>query len=295
MRLVPFPGQVRANNSIIITLKTREQYTYVHSSCQYGHAMVGLRLLWWLCHLALVLPSSSSKTRIVGGKETTISEVPYLVYLRQNGYFICGGSLISSRAVLSAAHCVYGSQPEGFTVHAGASRLDQEAPVVRNVVMFHTSPSYSATNFDMDVALLQLQEVVVLTPGKVATISPCRNPPEGNAYARISGWGVTRENNREPAEQVRTTMVRVLPGAECKISYSGYGQLSDSMLCAAVRGLRDSCSGDSGGPLVYRGQVCGIVSWGFGCARPSFPGVYTNVASERVHEFIEQTLRRIGS
>ncbi|EDW93234.1 trypsin beta [Drosophila yakuba] len=257
--------------------------------------MVGLWLLWWLCLLALVFPSSSSQTRIVGGKETTISEVPYLVYLRQSGNFICGGSLISTRVVLSAAHCVYGSQPDDYTIHAGASRLDEDAPVVRNVAMFHTSPSYSATNFDMDVALLALQEAVFLIPGQVTTISPCRNPPEGNSYARISGWGVTRENNRQPAEQVRTAMVRVLPGAECKLSYSGYGQLSDSMLCAAVRGIRDSCSGDSGGPLVYRGQVCGIVSWGFGCARPAFPGVYTNVASGRVHDFIEQTLRRIGN
>ncbi|EDV50742.1 seminase [Drosophila erecta] len=257
--------------------------------------MVGLWLLWWLCHLAFVVPSSSSRTRIVGGKETTISEVPYLVYLRQNGHFICGGSLISTTVVLSAAHCVYGSQPVDFTIHAGASRLEQEAPVARNVAMFHTSPSYSSTNFDMDVALLELQEAALLIHGKVATISPCRNPPEGNAYARISGWGVTRENDRDPAEQVRTATVRVLPGAECKLSYAGVGQLSDSMLCAAVRGLRDSCSGDSGGPLVYRGQVCGIVSWGFGCARPSFPGVYTNVASGRVRDFIEQTLRRIGN
>jgi len=154
--------------------------------------MAGLWLLWWLCQLTL---GSSSQTRIVGGKETTISQVPYLVNLRQNGYFICGGSLISTSVVLSAAHCVYGSQPEDCTIHAGASRLDEDAPVVRNIAMFHTSPSYSATNFDMDVALLQLQEPVLLIQGKVATITPCRKAPEANAYARISGWGVTRENN----------------------------------------------------------------------------------------------------
>nr|XP_036672325.1 LOW QUALITY PROTEIN: transmembrane protease serine 9-like [Drosophila suzukii] len=272
------------------SLSLSKLYSNIHSSYQSGHAMAGLWLLWWLCQLTF---GSSSQTRIVGGKETTISQVPYLVNLRQNGYFICGGSLISTSVVLSAAHCVYGSQPEDYTIHAGASRLDEGAPVVRNIAMFHTSPSYSATNFDMDVALLQLQEPVLLIPGKVATITPCRNAPEANAYARISGWGVTRENNRDPAEQVRTAMVRVLPGAECQLSYSVFAQLSDSMLCAAVRGVRDSCSGDSGGPLVYRGQVCGIVSWGFGCARPAFPGVYTNVASGRVYAFIEQTLQRI--
>ncbi|XP_043063745.1 trypsin alpha-3 [Drosophila ficusphila] len=255
--------------------------------------MVGVWVLWWLCQITFVFPSLSSKSRIVGGVETSIDQVPYLVYIRQSGFFICGGSLISTSVVLSAAHCVHGSQPEKFTIHAGASRLNEDAPVIRSVAMFHTSPSYSSTNFDMDVALLLLQEPVSLIPGKVATITPCRNSPEANAYARISGWGVTRENNRDPAEQVRTAMVRVLSSTECQLSYGVAAQLTDSMLCAAVRGLRDSCSGDSGGPLVYRGQVCGIVSWGFGCASPLFPGVYTNVASRRVHDFIENTLIKI--
>lgn len=259
--------------------------------------MAGLwLLLWWLCQLSFATTLiSASKTRIVGGQQTTIGQVPYLVYLRQGSLFICGGSLISTSVVLSAAHCVYGARPEEYTIHAGASRLDEDAPVVRSVASFHISPSYSGSSFDMDVALLKLGEAVRLIPGQVATIARCRNPPEANSYARISGWGVTRENNRNPAAQVRTAMVRVLPSAECRRSYAGVAQLSDSMLCAAVRGLRDSCSGDSGGPLVYRGQVCGIVSWGFGCARLAFPGVYTNVASGRVKAFIEETLRRIGN
>ncbi|XP_017029590.1 seminase [Drosophila kikkawai] len=251
-------------------------------------------LLWCLLQLTFVFTISASKTRIVGGQETTIDQVPYLVYMRQGGFFICGGSLISIRIVLSAAHCVSGARPEEYMIYAGASRLDEEAPVSRRVASFHISPSYSGSNFDMDVALLKLGEAVHLMPGKVAIIARCTNPPEANSYARISGWGVTRENNRNPAAQVRAAMVRILPIEECRRSYAGVAQLSDSMLCAAIRGLRDSCSGDSGGPLVYRGQVCGIVSWGFGCARLAFPGVYTNVASSRVRTFIEETLRRIG-
>ncbi|XP_034121594.1 seminase [Drosophila guanche] len=248
-----------------------------------------------LCIVQTAMAFASSGPRIVGGKETSIAQLPYLVYLRQGGFFLCGGSLLSPTVVLSAAHCVYGAQPEDYTVHAGASRLDEAAPVVRGVASFRLAPSYSPTNFDMDVAMLLLKEPVPLSDGRVATIAACRNPPESNAYARISGWGVTRENNREPAVQVRTAMVRMLSAAECRLSYAGMAKLSDSMICASVRGLRDSCSGDSGGPLVYRGQVCGIVSWGFGCARLAYPGVYTSVASARVRSFIEKTLQEIGS
>lgn len=252
--------------------------------------MYCLRLFQLLC---LLHCSIASKPRIVGGQQTRIEQLPYLVYLRQRGSFICGGSLISPSCVLSAAHCVYAAQPQDYTVHAGASRLDEEAAVVRAVAAFHISAQYAPTNFDMDVAILQLAEQVPL--GRISTIATCHSPPAANAYVRISGWGVTHEGAPDPAAQVRSTLVRVLSHSECQLAYAGQAQLSDSMLCAAIRGLRDSCSGDSGGPLVYRGQLCGIVSWGFGCARVAYPGVYTSMASRRVQSFIEQTLAKVKS
>ncbi|EDV96354.1 trypsin-1 [Drosophila grimshawi] len=253
-------------------------------------------MIWlWLCYALLCVLDAAGGQRIVGGQETSIRQVPYLVYLRQGGKFICGGSLLSPSCVLSAAHCVYGAEAKDYTVHAGASRLEAAAPVVRNVAQFHIAPSYDPGNFDMDVAILQLSSRIHLSAGQVTTIAPCRTAPGSNAYVRISGWGVRNEESREPAAQVRTTLVRVVPQRECQQAYAGQAQISDSMLCAAVRGIRDSCSGDSGGPLVYRGEVCGIVSWGFGCARAAYPGVYTNVASNRVRNFVDQTLRKLRS
>ncbi|XP_042859474.1 trypsin-1-like [Penaeus japonicus] len=76
--------------------------------------------------------------------------------------------------------------------------------------------------------------------------------------------------------------VPIVSDAECRDAY-GQNDVDDSMICAGLpEGGKDSCQGDSGGPLVCSdtgsAYLAGIVSWGYGCARPGYPGVYTEVA-----------------
>ena len=73
--------------------------------------------------------------------------------------------------------------------------------------------------------------------------------------------------------------VPVVSDEECNVSYSGTNEIQDSMICAGLpEGGKDSCQGDSGGPFVCGEDVSGIVSWGVGCARPGYPGVYTQTS-----------------
>ncbi|XP_065360751.1 trypsin beta-like [Calliphora vicina] len=229
----------------------------------------------------------SSDPRIVGGVETTIGHVPYLINLRRDGLFSCGGSLITRKCVLTAAHCVNGVPASSLTINAGTSKLTDPGEM-RQVEESFVSSAYSPNTLDMDVAVLKLNEPVM--GPNIATIPLCSKRPDSNQFVRVSGWGVTSESSLIPPNQVRTVRVQVISRENCQNQYAGKALISSTMFCASVPGERDSCSGDSGGPVVYNGQVCGIVSWGFGCGRREFPGVYTNVASSRINAFVRTTV-----
>ena len=58
-------------------------------------------------------PPPSNNTRIIGGSEANAGDYPWFARAKSIG---CGGSLISSLFVLTAAHC-------GFTVNTGGFQI----------------------------------------------------------------------------------------------------------------------------------------------------------------------------
>merc|ERR1711942_613897 len=108
-------------------------------------------------------------------------------------------------------------------------------------------------------------------------------PPAGHTATGeciVSGWGTLSEGGSTP-DVLQKVSVPIVTDDECRDAY-GASQIEDSMICAGVQAVgKDSCQGDSGGPFACDDTgsryLAGVVSWGYGCARPNYPGVYTEV------------------
>lgn len=216
--------------------------------------------------------------RIVGGENADIRQHPYQISMRYNGRHRCGGSIFASNIIISAAHCVEDlANASNLTIVAGSTRISQkqhEIPVREFIV----HKQYRSINFDYDVTILVLDGDFVFSeyiqPIKLAT-----ERAAAGSLVTITGWG-TLESGGSLPDVLQKVQVNIVDNSKCKSAYSV--MLTSRMLCAAVEGGgKDTCQGDSGGPLVYNNQLLGIVSWGWGCAKKSVPGIYASVPDLR--------------
>ncbi|XP_056117659.1 polyserase-2, partial [Rhinichthys klamathensis goyatoka] len=228
-----------------------------------------------------------SNTRIVGGQNATAGAWPWQVSIHGSEGHFCGGSLINNQWILSAAHCFPGTAPSGLTVYLG--RQTQAGPnpneVSRTVSSIINHPAYKTSSHDNDIALLQLASPVNFTD----FISPVCLASSNSVFFNktsswVTGWGAIRSNTPLPSSiPLQEVQVSVFGNRQCKCLYSVVSQITDNMICAGLlEGGKDSCQGDSGGPMVSKqGSVwiqSGVVSFGEGCAKSNFPGVYVRVS-----------------
>ena len=237
------------------------------------------------------------RTRIVGGQEAEPGEFPWQVALVTRGSSrpFCGGTLLSSHTVLTAAHCLTGLTTSRFRLVVGEhdyTRSDGERVVQPASFLIH--PQYNSRNTDNDFGLVRLAKPVTFS----RRVQPVCLPAPATNYDRVaavvSGWGTTRSGGAQPATLHEAT-VSTRPNSECRGAGTAYSaeQITASMICAAGPG-RDSCQGDSGGPLVTQERggyyaLVGLVSWGYGCAQSNAPGVYARVTAQL--DWIKRNIR----
>uniref|UniRef100_A0A3Q0QUU3 trypsin n=1 Tax=Amphilophus citrinellus TaxID=61819 RepID=A0A3Q0QUU3_AMPCI len=212
--------------------------------------------------------------KIVGGYECTKNSVAYQVSLNV-GYHFCGGSLISSTWVVSAAHCYKSSIQVRLGEHNIAVSEGTEQFISSSKVIRHQS--YNSYNLDNDIMLIKLSKPATLN-SYVKTVSLPSSCASAGTYCLISGWGNTSSTGSYYPDRLMCLNAPILSDTSCRNSYPG--EITANMFCAGyLEGGKDSCQGDSGGPVVCNGQLQGIVSWGYGCAQKNRPGVYTKVCN----------------
>ncbi|XP_054265999.1 trypsin-1-like [Macrosteles quadrilineatus] len=226
------------------------------------------------------------KMRIVGGEEAESHEFPWIVLLSYRDKFYCGGTLITSKHVLTAAHCTQQIRKEHVKVTVGEhNRSDNDTAQIRRVVKMTPHKQFSLATFNHDIAVLELDKPVTFSDNAIKPA--CLPLTDEEDYigraATVAGWGRLAER-KKTSDSLQKVAVPIIPLEECRGKGYPRTKITDNMICAGYpEGKKDACQGDSGGPLHALDannvtEVIGIVSWGRGCARPNYPGVYTRVA-----------------
>uniref|UniRef100_A0A665TEX7 trypsin n=1 Tax=Echeneis naucrates TaxID=173247 RepID=A0A665TEX7_ECHNA len=206
--------------------------------------------------------AAAEDDKIVGGYECPRHSVPYQVSLNA-GYHFCGGSLISSQWVVSAAHCYNRIQvrlgEHNIAVNEGTEQWIDGAKMIKH-------PRYNSYNLDNDIMLIKLSRPATLN-SYVQTVALPSRCPVADENCMVSGWG-----NMSCLRQ---------PIIDDRICRNAYPHLfTENMLCSGFifKLFFWVClQGDSGGPLVCNGQLQGVVSWGYECAMQGHPSVYARV------------------
>ncbi|GAA2969757.1 S1 family peptidase [Actinokineospora diospyrosa] len=219
-------------------------------------------------------PTGEMGPAVVGGTRAAQGEFPWMVRLSMG----CGGAMYADNLVLTAAHCVSGTgNNTSITATYGAVDLQSSSRVTRTSKYVYRNPGYS-TSAGGDWALIQLSSPIT----NAAKLPIATSTAYDSGTFTIIGWGAASEGGAQQRYLLKAT-VPFVSDTSCKTPYPSLKAAVE--ICAGyTQGGTDTCQGDSGGPMVRRDNAnnwvqVGIVSYGRGCARPNYPGVYAQVSA----------------
>ncbi|EFN86055.1 trypsin alpha [Harpegnathos saltator] len=223
--------------------------------------------------------------RIVNGTKAIFGQFPHQVSLRRSwseAHF-CGGSIMSDRLVITAAHCMLlgGSiiKPWTIIVVAGQLRLNDVTPwgQKRGVKAFRIHPEFNSSTLQNDIVILELSIPFAFTQ-TVQRVPLVTHDPKPETFCAVSGWGYLEPGTSVTSNDLMYVDLPIREQRECRELLANVTSIYPGMFCAGfLNGGKDACQGDSGGGMICDNILTGVVSGGHGCALPFFPGVYSNI------------------
>ncbi|KAJ9594345.1 hypothetical protein L9F63_014221, partial [Diploptera punctata] len=240
---------------------------------------------------------------IIGGVPTVLKEFPHMALVgfgEKNAIkWACGGSLISEKFVLSAAHCVNSSDwglARWIRLGDWNFKSTEDKVDIQEFSILHRfrHPDYASPAHYNDIALFELDREAKFD----GFVRPaCLHTDEfvpNDELLIASGWGITEWGGSDLSDELMKVGLNNLDPALCNDTYDSLiggrklrvGITSDSMLCAGdLEGGHDTCQGDSGGPLQLKLKepkcmydIVGVTSFGGFCGEKNAPAVYTRVS-----------------
>lgn len=229
-------------------------------------------------------------SRIVGGQYAQLGQFPYQVGLHlhaEEDSSFCGGTLISKRSVLTAAHCC--EVTSKITVVLGSTQIHNENEEHRKVMNvsgrnIQIHENWNSAKLINDICMLKLPEEVELSEF-IAIANLPKDDSNDFSYEKViaSGWGLSSDDSNVISPKLKYVKMPIMNNLICNLFF--FGVVRDTNICTSGFGGTSTCNGDSGGPIVLektigkKNTVVGVTSFGsgIGCEK-GWPAVFSRVS-----------------
>ncbi|XP_017861284.1 PREDICTED: chymotrypsin-2-like [Drosophila arizonae] len=228
-------------------------------------------MLMLMIHIVLFYPLTSvnaalgnDTVKIINGFSCDIKETPYQVSLRYaarerrrwgSGHY-CGGTIVSNRAIITAAHCLRGRQKEVVVV-VGNTFLDDRSATTKELEILSWRIHQKYTKPFNDIALIFTVEYIEPISGAIEILPLNTREVDAGTRCLASGWGRSNHFVPAPTNDLRAQWIQIVSPRICRKLYR-----IPKVICAGDASTTGPSYGDSGGPLKCDNELSGIVSVG---------------------------------
>jgi len=244
------------------------------------------------------------QSRIVGGSKASFGQFPWQAQIwaikspDSEPTYTCGGTLVTNEVIVTAGHCIHYNDPERYIIKLGRQYVDEDDEFCLGyeqrykVIDLIVHPDFNKRHLTNDVAVMWIRSEKYnqtvhycdhIVPACLPELSRSQDEfYEDGLYGVVSGWGLLNETDKTGSNSLQHVALPILRSDVCLGAYGKFVEMDENkQFCAGNDRGQDACAGDSGGPFVVNRNghhyLVGVVSYGRGCARPEYPGVYSKV------------------